>query len=308
MSEATEEEATRKEAEEEAEEAEEEAEATRKEATKEEAMEKRAMAKQALAIKAYEKVENLKSIIISIKDYILKNSIKVPEEEQGYKLYDEQKYFEAANFFIDIIRMYKRKRNLNTVLVGYAEKSIIAGNEYYSEENFQGAADMYIIAIRFYEGALDISIAQEINNFIVEGNRAKNSGDRHFEAKEYSEASISYKNAIECYTKASKSYKTDIAYYHTSSNPVMKYHTSSNPVMIEYVMKKPSVVPLIEGGYKKRKSNHNRNHKRTRIRKHKHKWSLKYKRSINCKHPKGFSQRQHCKYGRKTMRKFRSKK
>jgi hypothetical protein len=28
------------------------------------------------------------------------------------------------------------------------------------------------------------------------------------------------------------------------------------------------------------------------------KWSLKYKRSINCKRPKGFSQRQHCKYGR----------
>ena len=31
------------------------------------------------------------------------------------------------------------------------------------------------------------------------------------------------------------------------------------------------------------------------------KWSLKYKRSINCKHPKGFSQKQHCKYGRKKM-------
>ena len=29
------------------------------------------------------------------------------------------------------------------------------------------------------------------------------------------------------------------------------------------------------------------------------KWSLKYKRSINCRRPKGFSQRQHCKYGRK---------
>ena len=25
------------------------------------------------------------------------------------------------------------------------------------------------------------------------------------------------------------------------------------------------------------------------------KWSLKYKRSINCKRPKGFSQKQHCK-------------
>ena len=39
-----------------------------------------------------------------------------------------------------------------------------------------------------------------------------------------------------------------------------------------------------------------RNHRR-------HKWSLKYKRSINCNHPKGFSQRQHCKYGRKNVTK-----
>jgi hypothetical protein len=29
------------------------------------------------------------------------------------------------------------------------------------------------------------------------------------------------------------------------------------------------------------------------------KWSMKYKKSIDCKNPKGFSQRQHCKYGRK---------
>ena len=35
------------------------------------------------------------------------------------------------------------------------------------------------------------------------------------------------------------------------------------------------------------------------------KWSKKYKRSIKCKKPKGFSQRQHCKYGRK--RKTRNK-
>ena len=32
------------------------------------------------------------------------------------------------------------------------------------------------------------------------------------------------------------------------------------------------------------------------------KWSMKYKRSINCKRPRGFSQRQHCKYGRKTRK------
>ena len=30
-----------------------------------------------------------------------------------------------------------------------------------------------------------------------------------------------------------------------------------------------------------------------------HKWSTKYKRSINCKNPKGFSQKQYCKHGRK---------
>jgi thiol-disulfide isomerase/thioredoxin len=29
------------------------------------------------------------------------------------------------------------------------------------------------------------------------------------------------------------------------------------------------------------------------------KWSAKYKKSINCKTPKGFSQKQYCKYGRK---------
>jgi thiol-disulfide isomerase/thioredoxin len=37
------------------------------------------------------------------------------------------------------------------------------------------------------------------------------------------------------------------------------------------------------------------------------KWSLKYKQSINCKHPKGFSQRQHCKYGRKKLRSIKKK-
>ena len=36
----------------------------------------------------------------------------------------------------------------------------------------------------------------------------------------------------------------------------------------------------------------------------KRRWSLKYKKSINCKKPKGFSQKQYCKYGRnKTHRK-----
>lgn len=35
------------------------------------------------------------------------------------------------------------------------------------------------------------------------------------------------------------------------------------------------------------------------MKKRRHHWSAKYKRSINCARPRGFSQRQHCKYGRK---------
>ena len=35
----------------------------------------------------------------------------------------------------------------------------------------------------------------------------------------------------------------------------------------------------------------------------KRKWSRKYKQSINCSRPKGFSQKQYCKYGRKKTRK-----
>lgn len=36
-------------------------------------------------------------------------------------------------------------------------------------------------------------------------------------------------------------------------------------------------------------------------------WSNKYKKSINCKRPKGFSQRQYCKYGRKRTRRRQTK-
>ena len=39
--------------------------------------------------------------------------------------------------------------------------------------------------------------------------------------------------------------------------------------------------------------------KKTKSRKKARKWSKKYKKSINCKKPKGFSQKQYCKYGRK---------
>lgn len=34
----------------------------------------------------------------------------------------------------------------------------------------------------------------------------------------------------------------------------------------------------------------------------KRKWSLTYKKSINCNKPKGFSQKQYCKYGKTKKR------
>jgi thiol-disulfide isomerase/thioredoxin len=57
-------------------------------------------------------------------------------------------------------------------------------------------------------------------------------------------------------------------------------------------------------------SSHKRSPHSKRTRRHKRarsqrggKWTLKYKKSINCKKPKGFSQRQHCKYGRRRWKK-----
>jgi hypothetical protein len=54
--------------------------------------------------------------------------------------------------------------------------------------------------------------------------------------------------------------------------------------------------------HKAHKSHHKTHKKHNKTNKKHHKggkWSLKYKRSINCNRPKGFSQKQHCKYGRK---------
>jgi len=56
------------------------------------------------------------------------------------------------------------------------------------------------------------------------------------------------------------------------------------------------------GRNKSTSSNHSKKYRQTQ---RGGKWSLKYKRSIDCKRPKGFSQRQHCKYGRPNHRRTR---
>ena len=53
-----------------------------------------------------------------------------------------------------------------------------------------------------------------------------------------------------------------------------------------------------DGGGKKNHTMKTRKNK-SKNKKSKKRWSLKYKKSINCNRPRGFSQRQYCKYGRK---------
>jgi len=56
----------------------------------------------------------------------------------------------------------------------------------------------------------------------------------------------------------------------------------------------------IKGGRKKRRNKSRKSRKSRKTKKQRGgKWSKKYKSTINCKRPKGFSQKQYCKYGRK---------
>jgi hypothetical protein len=69
---------------------------------------------------------------------------------------------------------------------------------------------------------------------------------------------------------------------------------------MDMVMKGGKRLKYKQVGWKKGgKTRKTRKTRKMRLRQHAGKWSMKYKKSINCKKPKGFSQKQHCKYGRK---------
>ena len=59
---------------------------------------------------------------------------------------------------------------------------------------------------------------------------------------------------------------------------------------------------------KGRKSNKSHKNNKTHKKQKGGKWSIKYKKSINCNRPKGFSQKQYCKYGRRTKKNRRYRK
>lgn len=68
---------------------------------------------------------------------------------------------------------------------------------------------------------------------------------------------------------------------------------------IEKELKNGEIEEKQDGGKRKNPKNIIKTRRHKKYNKKGGKWSRKYKRSINCNRPKGFSQKQYCKYGRK---------
>jgi len=68
---------------------------------------------------------------------------------------------------------------------------------------------------------------------------------------------------------------------------------------VNWIESKTKSVSKPTGRKKAKSKSKPRTQKGGKTKRRQHKWSRKYKRSINCRRPRGFSQRQYCKYGRK---------
>ena len=89
-----------------------------------------------------------------------------------------------------------------------------------------------------------------------------------------------------------------IRFYNNSKNgKFTNFEDSSESNELE--RKIDPFVDWINTSLKNSESNKVGGRKRTRKTNKRSGWTKKYKKSINCKRPKGFSQKQYCKYGRK---------
>ena len=87
----------------------------------------------------------------------------------------------------------------------------------------------------------------------------------------------------------------------TPIHKIIKIKEYVNMLLIKNEEEKESLKHNSHSHYNKnhnktQKGGNNKLKKRSTVKRRK--WSLKYKRSINCNRPKGFSQKQYCKYGR----------
>ena len=79
-------------------------------------------------------------------------------------------------------------------------------------------------------------------------------------------------------------------------------HDRTHESFLDWIEKKSSKKKSSMRGGGSRAKISNRTRKTNKRAKGKRKWSLKYKRSINCRRPRGFSQRQYCRRHNKSAR------
>jgi len=81
--------------------------------------------------------------------------------------------------------------------------------------------------------------------------------------------------------------------------PTLRYIDKNGKIVEEYESGRDpqDFADWIESKLTKKRAYHKKSIHNKKM--HGGKWSMKYKKSIDCKNPKGFSQKQHCKYGRK---------
>jgi hypothetical protein len=109
-----------------------------------------------------------------------------------------------------------------------------------------------------------------------------------------------YGKIIEPYEESSikKKDRSINSFINWIESKINKVNSTTPTSSVKNVYKRISKTKKHNKTYKKTRS---KKHKKTRKKKHKKrqgggKWSNKYKSSINCKNPKGFSQKQYCKY------------
>ena len=101
---------------------------------------------------------------------------------------------------------------------------------------------------------------------------------------------------VDPYEKGERSVSSFITWIESKINNVISTNQTSSPENV-YKRLVRSEKHTTKSKNKTRHNKTKRNNK-TKTRHRGGKWSKKYKDSINCSKPKGFSQKQHCKYGR----------
>jgi thiol-disulfide isomerase/thioredoxin len=96
-------------------------------------------------------------------------------------------------------------------------------------------------------------------------------------------------------TKKDRTVSSFINWIETKINNTISTTQTSSPYHVFNRLKKTE-----KHVYKRPRPRYNKTKRQHKTKRHRGgKWSTKYKKSIDCSNPKGFSQKQHCKYGRK---------